>query len=64
MAVPPSYAATMKPALTLLAVLLRALLAALHAKESSLGVPGFGILRAGFFQALETFGATASNYWN
>jgi hypothetical protein len=54
----------MKPTLTLLAALLLAPLAALHAKRNSPGVPRLAILRAGFFQALETSGATASNDWN
>jgi hypothetical protein len=51
----------MKPTLTLLAALLLAPLAALHAKENLSGVPRLGILRAGSFQALETFGAMTSN---
>jgi hypothetical protein len=54
----------MKPTLTLLAALLPAPLAALHDTRNMPGVPRFGILRAGFFQALETFGAMASNDWN
>jgi hypothetical protein len=49
--------------LTLTALLL-APLAALHAKRNLTGFPKFGILRAGSFHALETFGATASNDWN
>jgi hypothetical protein len=52
------------PTLTLLTALLLAPLAALHAKRNLPGVPGFGKLRAGAFQALETSGATASNDWN
>jgi hypothetical protein len=51
----------MKPSLT---ALLLAPLAALHATRNSPGVPGFGKLRAGFFQALETFGAMTSKAWN
>jgi hypothetical protein len=54
----------MKLTLTLLTALLLAPLAALNAKRNVPGVPGFGILRAGAFRALETFGATASNDWN
>jgi hypothetical protein len=54
----------MKPTLTLLAALLLAPLASLHAKRNLPGVPWFGILRAGAFRALETFGATACNDWN
>jgi hypothetical protein len=54
----------MKPTLTLLTALLLAPLAALHAERNLLGVPGFGKIIAGSFQALETFGATASNDWN
>jgi hypothetical protein len=54
----------MKNTLTLLTTLLLTPLAALHATRNLPGVPGFGILRAGSFQALETFGATASNDWN
>jgi hypothetical protein len=50
--------------LTLLTALLLAPLAALHAEQNLPGVPWFGILRAGSFQALETFGVTASNDWN
>jgi hypothetical protein len=58
----------MKPSLPLLAALLlaplAAPLAALHAGRNLPDVPGFGILRAGSFQALETSGAMASNDWN
>jgi hypothetical protein len=54
----------MKPTLTLLTALLLASLAALHARQNMPGVPRLGILRAGSFQALETFDATASNDWN
>jgi hypothetical protein len=54
----------MKPTLTLLTALLLAPLAALNAKRNVPGVPGFEIPRAGSFQALETFGAIASNDWN
>ena len=46
---------------TLLAV---PLFATLHADRDLPGVPGFGKLRAGSFQALETLGAMASNGWN
>lgn len=38
--------------------------AAQHARRDLRGVPGFGTLRTGSFQALEAFGATASNDWN
>jgi hypothetical protein len=54
----------MRHTLTLLSALLLAPLAVLRAKRNLPGVPRFGILRAGSFQALETFGATASNGWN
>jgi hypothetical protein len=54
----------MKTKLALLAALLLAPLASLLTKRNLPGVPGSGILRAGAFQALETFGATASNDWN
>jgi hypothetical protein len=54
----------MKRTLTILAALLLAPLAALHAGRNLPGVPRFGILRAGSFQTLEIFGATASNDWN
>jgi hypothetical protein len=54
----------MKPSLTLLAALLLAPLAALNAKRKVPGVPGFGNISAGYFQALETFGAMASKAWN
>ena len=54
----------MKHTFTLLTALLLAPLAALHATRNLLGVPGFGILRAGSFQALEIFFAMASNDWN
>jgi hypothetical protein len=54
----------MKHTFPLLANLLLAPLAALHAERNLPGVPGFGKLRAGAFRALETFGATASNDWN
>jgi hypothetical protein len=47
-----------------LTTLLLAPLAALHATRNLPGVPRFGILRAGSFQALETSGAMASNDWN
>jgi hypothetical protein len=47
-----------------LTALLLAPLASLHAKRNLPGVPWFGILRAGAFRALESFGATASNDWN
>jgi hypothetical protein len=51
----------MKPILT---VLLLAPLAALHATRNLPGVLKFGKLRGSSFQALETFGAMASNDWN
>jgi len=54
----------MKHTLTLLTALLLAPLAALHAGRNLPGVPTFGKLRAGSFQALETPGAMASNDWN
>jgi hypothetical protein len=54
----------MKHPLALLAALLLAPLAALRAKQNMPGVPRLGILRADSFQALETFGAMASNDWN
>ena len=54
----------MKHALTLLAALLLAPLAALQTSRTLPAVPSFGVLRAGFFQPLETFGAMASNKWN
>jgi hypothetical protein len=54
----------MKHTLTLLAALLLAPLAALHDTRNLPGVPRAGILRAGSFQSLETFGAMASNDWN
>jgi hypothetical protein len=54
----------MKHTLTLITALLLAPLTALHATRNLPGVPKFGKLCAGFFQALETFGATASNDWN
>jgi hypothetical protein len=38
--------------------------AAQHAKGNLPGVPGFGTLRTGSFQALENFGAMTSNDWN
>jgi len=38
--------------------------AAQHARRDLRGVPGFGTLRTGSLQALETFGAMASNDWN
>jgi hypothetical protein len=54
----------MKPTLTLLTALLLAPLAALRTKQNMPEVPRLGILRADSFQALETFGAMASNDWN
>jgi hypothetical protein len=51
----------MKPTLPLLAALLLAPLAGLLTERNLPGGPRFGILRAGSFQGLETFGATASN---
>ena len=54
----------MKTKLALLAALLLAPLAALHATRNLPGVPRLGILRVGFFQALETFDAMISNAWN
>jgi hypothetical protein len=53
-----------KPTCIILTALLLAPLAALHAKENSPGVPRLGILRADFFQALETSVSLASNDWN
>jgi hypothetical protein len=56
-----------KAGVTLLTALLLAPLAALHATRNLPGVPRFGILRAGSFQALVAFGAfgaMASNDWN
>jgi hypothetical protein len=53
----------MQRTLTLLTALLLASLA-LHAKRNLPGVPRFGNIIAGSFQALETSGATASNDWN
>jgi predicted small integral membrane protein len=47
-----------------LTAVLLAPLTAVHAKRNSPGVPRLGILRAGFFQVLETFGAMASKAWN
>jgi hypothetical protein len=44
-------------------MLLAMQLPALRAGRNLPGVPGFGILRAGFSQALETSGATASKDW-
>jgi hypothetical protein len=49
---------------TLLTALLLAPLAAVHAERNLPEVPRFGILCVGAFQALEIFGATASNDWN
>ena len=46
------------------AALLLAPLAALHARRNLPEVPVFGKVRTGFFQALETFGAMASNDWS
>ncbi|MBM4156965.1 MAG: hypothetical protein FJ221_18365 [Lentisphaerae bacterium] len=46
----------MKPTLTLLTALLLAPLAAMHAGRNLPGVPTFGELRAGSFQALENTG--------
>jgi len=54
----------MKRNLTLLTALLLAPLAVLHAKRNLPEVPGFGILRAGSFQALENHGTRTSNDWN
>ncbi len=54
----------MKRTLTLLAALLLAPLAALHAGRHFPGLPTTEKLRPHFFQALETFGAMASNDWN
>jgi hypothetical protein len=53
-----------KAGVTLLTALLLAPLAALHATRNLPGVPRLGILRVGFFQALETFDAMISNAWN
>jgi hypothetical protein len=54
----------MKPTLILLAALLLAPLAAVHAEQNLPGVPRFGKLRAGSFQALETSGTMTSNDGN
>jgi hypothetical protein len=54
----------MKPTLTLLAALLLAPLAALHAGRNLPGVPRFGKLRAGSFQPLENRSAMTSKAWN
>ena len=54
----------MKTTLTLLTALLLAPLAAVHAKRTLPGVPEFGKLRAGSFQALENRSAVTSNEWN
>jgi len=48
----------------ILTALLLAPLALLHAKRNLPGVPRFGKLRAGAFQALGTSGAMSSNQWN
>lgn len=53
-----------KTTLTLFLALLLAPLAAMRADRNLPGVPRFGILRAGFFRALETSGAMNSNVWN
>jgi hypothetical protein len=53
-----------KPTLTLLAALLLAPLAALHAKRNLPGVSRFRKLRACFFQALENHSTQTSNAWN
>jgi hypothetical protein len=50
----------LKPTLSLLAVLLLAPLAALHAKRNLPGVPMFGKSRVGSFQPLENRGAMGS----
>ena len=47
-----------------LTALLLAPLAALLTKRNLLGVPGFGKIIAGSFQALENRGSMASNDWN
>jgi hypothetical protein len=52
------------PRVLVLTALLFTPLAALQATRNLPGVPRFGILRAGSFQALEIFVATASNDWN
>jgi hypothetical protein len=54
----------MKPTLTLLTALLLAPLAALLTERNLPGVPRFGKISAVSFQALEIFGAPASNDWN
>jgi hypothetical protein len=54
----------MKSTLILLRVLLFAPLAVVHAGRNMSGVPRLGIFRTDPFQALEIFGATASNDWN
>jgi len=52
------------PAILSLKTLLLAPLAALHAERALPGVPEFGILRAGSFQALANHGTQTSNDWN
>ena len=54
----------MKHTLTLLTALLLAPLGGLLTKRNLPGVPRFGNIIAGSFQALETLGATASKAWN
>jgi len=54
----------MKHTHTLLAALLLAPLAALHAGRNLPGVPTFGKLRADSFQALANHGTQTSNDWN
>jgi len=51
----------MKPTLTLLTALLLAPLAALRIGRNLPGIPEFGILRVGSFQALENHGTQT---WN
>jgi len=54
----------MTPTLTILTSLLLAPLVALHAGQSLPGVPVFGKLCAGSFQAVENHGTQTSNAWN
>jgi hypothetical protein len=54
----------MKPAHTLLAALLLAALAALHAGRTLSEVPNCGTLRVSFSQSLKNRGAMTSKDWN
>jgi hypothetical protein len=61
---PAWQAVSLRSALTALLLVPLAAASSRHWKTPSRKVPTIGKIRAGAFQPLEAFGATASNDWN